>query len=53
MKSESEVAEKLAFLEGQLANGNDPDAKREIERLKWVLDQGSDHIHVPKPVPTA
>ncbi len=48
MKTEEEIRTKLAFLEGQLMNGNDPDAKREIERLKWVIDAGPDHIHVPK-----
>ncbi len=48
MRSENEIREKLADLEEQLFNGNYPDAKPEIDRLKWVLREGPDHIHVPK-----
>jgi hypothetical protein len=49
VRTEKEIREKLAFLQGQLNNGNDPDATREIQRLEWVLYEGPDHIHVPKP----
>ena len=49
MRTESEVREKLDFLIGQRANGNDPEATREIDRLKWVLHEGPDHIRVPMP----
>ena len=47
MKTELEIREKLQFLEGQLANGNDPHAGREVDRLKWILDEGPDYIQVP------
>jgi hypothetical protein len=40
---------KLTSLEAELANGNDPSAQREIDRVKWVIGTGPDHIHVPKP----
>lgn len=34
MKTEADLREKLEFLESQLANSNDPEAQREIDRLK-------------------
>ena len=48
VRSEKEILEKLTFLEGQFANGNDPEAQREIWRLRWVLGVEPDHIHIPK-----
>lgn len=48
MKSEQEIREKIEFLQGQFDNSNDLNADREIDRLKWVLGEGPDHIHVPK-----
>jgi hypothetical protein len=49
MRTATEILSKLTFLETELANGNDPGAQREIDRLKWVIGTGPDHIHVPKP----
>lgn len=48
MRTEAEILEKLNFLEAEFADGLDPEATREIERLKWILELGPDHIHVPK-----
>lgn len=49
MRTESEIRERLDELETARREGLDIDARREIDRLRWVLEIGPDLIEVPQP----